>query len=550
MKNKIKKLIQEAVAKLYPNHSDIVFSVDYAPFNIDADFASNVAMVVAKKLGKRPMEVAEEIANYLSRPSATLPSQGESDSVDASVAKPGFLNFKIDKEPWIEELGNILEEKEKYGSSDQGRGKKINVEFVSANPTGPLTVGHGRGAVIGLALSNILRSQGYEVIRDYYYNDGGLQMKRLGESVRLRVRQQLKESIGESFENSEPIDIYMGAYINEIAEQFIRQKKLKTSDDATVKEYSDFAAQIIFSGIKDTLHKLGIGFDNYFNELSLFDKEKKGNIWEILEVLKEKGIAYEKEGAVWLKGASEDRVLIRSTGEPTYRLPDIAYHTYKLRLGYERIVNILGADHIAQFPDVKFAVKTLGYDDKKIQVIINQFVTLDSGKKMSTRKANYVTLDELLEEVGPSVTKFFMLMSAPGTHMNFDMDLAKDTSEKNPVYKVQYAHARISSIIRKSGASNTKPKLEILNSREELAVIRELGKYPELVSEIAETYNVHHLPHYLLGLAERFHGFYERVRVISEDEQITIARLSLVKGVQTVLANGLRFMGIKPLKRM
>lgn len=547
MKERIKKNIKKAIEKYYPEHKDIDIRVDYAPANIDADFSSNVSSVLGKRLDKKPMDIAVTLAKELG----------------AIPVAPVFLNFRVEPKAWIKELEKIVKEGDKYGSSKTGKGQKINLESVSANPTGPLTVGHGRGAVIGLVLSNILESQGYKVVRDYYYNDGGLQMKRLGESVQLRVREQLHERLKEP----EPMDIYLGAYIGDIAAQFIRQKKLKTTDDITVEEYSNFAAQIIFSGIKDTLHKLGIAFDNYFNELALFDKDKKSNIWEILEALEEKGAAYKKDGATWLKAEPEDRVLVRSTGEPTYRLPDIAYHVHKLKLGYEKIINILGADHIAQFPDIKLAVKALGYDERKIQVIINQFVTLAGGRKMSTRKAEYVTLDELISEVGPDVTKFFMLMSAPSTHMNFDMDLAKDTSEKNPVFRVQYAHARINSILKKAksgkdlsaGLSFSKAAeagkaassdFEKLVDPLEIGLIRELAKFPELVSDLSHTYVVHQIPHYLLSLADRFHSFYEKVRVIGDDEAQTRARLMLVEGAKQVIGNGLRLMGIEPLEKM
>ncbi|MDP3994005.1 MAG: arginine--tRNA ligase [Candidatus Doudnabacteria bacterium] len=535
MKDSIKNSIKSAIEKLYPGHKDIEFSVDYAPENIHADFASNAALVLAKELGKRPMEIAGEIA------SAFRQAQGLAMTIE--TAPPGFLNFKVEAKQWIAELKKILKEDKKYGSGKIGKGKNINLESVSANPTGPLTVGHGRGAVIGLVLSNIFKTLGYKVVRDYYYNDAGLQMKKLGQSVKLSVKRQLKENTADDF-NQEQIDLYMGAYIGEIAAQFVEQKRPQTADDATVKEYADFAAEIIFGWIKNTLNKLGVGFDNFVRES---DQKTK----EVLEQLEKIGIVYEKDGAKWLKnaGGREDRVLVRKTGEPTYRLPDIAYHLEKVKK-YDKVVTILGADHITQFPDISYAVEKLGGDSGKIWVIINQFVTLGGGKKMSTRKAEYVTLDELIAEVGADVAKFFLAMNSANSHMVFDLDLAKDTSEKNPVYKVQYAHARIESIKARAGLQKGKADMKLLQDREEMKLIRELAKFPEIVGGIADTYNVHHLPHYLLQLAESFHSFYEKVRVVSDDADLTSSRLALVEAAQTVFANGLRLMGIEPMNKM
>ena len=541
MKDIIKNSIESAIEKLYPEQKDIVFSVDYAPASIDADFASNAALALAKKLGKKPMDIAREIASA----AQSLSKGGLAMTIE--TAPPGFLNFAVPPEIWHEELKRILKEQEKYGSSSLGKGKKVNVEFVSANPTGPLTVGHGRGAVIGLVLSNIFKNLGYKVVRDYYYNDAGLQMKKLGQSVKLSVKRLLGENTADEF-NKEQIDLYMGAYIGEIAAQSIEQKNLQTADDTTVEEYADFAAEIILGWIKNTLNKLGVGFDNFVRESNQKTKE-------VLEQLEKIGIVYEKDGAKWLKnaGGREDRVLVRKTGEPTYRLPDIAYHLEKVKK-YDKVVTILGADHITQFPDISYAVEKLGGDSGRIRVIINQFVTLAGGKKMSTRKAEYVTLDELIAEVGAEVgadvAKFFFAINFANSHMVFDLDLAKDTSEKNPVYKVQYAHARIKSIKAKAGLQKGKADLELLNDQGETKLIRELAKFPEIAGGIADTYNVHHMPHYLLQLAENFHSFYEKVRVVSDDADLTSSRLALVEAAQPVFANGLRLMGIKPMNKM
>lgn len=537
MKELIRQSIQRAIRRLYPDHADIVFAVDYAPEEANADIASNAALVLAKKFNKKPLEVADRLRETLSE------VEGK---IEISVASPGFLNFKVaDISYWHGVLAKILEEGNQFGQSDIGKGKKINVESVSANPTGPLTVGHGRGAVIGLIVSNVLKSRGYDVVRDYYYNDAGLQMKRLGESVKIRVQEEL----GEKTEFPEQIDIYMGTYIRGIAVQFIDKNKPQTADDATIEEYSDFAAQIIFSDIKQTLKRLGVTFDN-------FVKESDQDIERILKDLEAAGTVYEKDGAKWLKtGREEDRVLVRSTGEPTYRLADIAYHVNKLKQGYDRIINILGADHIAQFPDIQHAVEAFGYDSSKIEVIINQFVTLAGGKKMSTRKAHYVTLDELMEEVGEAVTLFFLASVAPSTHMTFDLDLAKDTSHKNPVYKIQYAHTRISSIIRKSGfdiSSLTKEDVSRIRGSRGIELVKEAAKYPEILKEISQSYSVHLLPHYLLRVADKLNSFYETKegRVLQKDNYATRASLALVRALMIVLANGLKILGIEAPEEM
>ena len=531
MKQEIRESVKQAITKLYPDAA-VDFSVDYAPENTGADFASNAALVLAKKIGQKPMEIAGEISKAI----------GEIRKIgEIGIAAPGFINFRCSLKYWHTVLAGILKDGQKYGSSKIGKGKKINLESVSANPTGPLTVGHGRGAIIGLVLANVLKSQGYEVIRDYYYNDAGLQMKRLGESVQFCVRKKLDQFIeGREY----PARTYMGAYIEAIAQQFINEKHPNDADDITVEEYTSFAAEKLFSLIKKTLGDLGVSFDNYV-------KESDQNIDKILKLLEKAGIVDDREGAKWLKNrqGSEDKVLIRKTGEPTYRLPDIAYHLDKTKK-YDKVVTVLGADHISQFPDISYAVEKLDGDAGKIHVIINQFVTLDGGKKMSTRKAEYVTLDELIEEVGADVTKFFFSMNSATSHMNFNIDLARDTSEKNPLYKVQYAYARINSILKKQQIKSQKPKLELLNNPDELSLIRELAKFPELEQEITANYNIHQIPHYLLSLAEKFHGFYEKVRVIGEDKHLTSARLALVQGVQTVLANGLRIMGIEPTEKM
>jgi len=555
MKQAIKKAVIEALVKLYPEHKDIDFTVEYAPENTGADFASNVAMILAKKVGKKPGEVAEEIIDELIMPSGGQWSLGQ----NPVVAGPGFINFNASPYVWQNYLKNVLKQGDKYGQSDFGKGKKVNVESVSANPTGPLTVGHGRGAIIGQVLANVLASQGFKVEKDYYYNDAGLQMKKLGESVKLRAG----EILGEQPKFSD--ELYQGEYIRAIAQDYIDQNNLSQTHDDLGK-YAEFASGKIFKEILNTLENLGVDFDNFI-------KETDQDTNSVLAALEKAGVVYEKDGAKWLKleDAPQDRVLVRSTGEPTYRLPDIAYHAKKTQ-SYDKAIDIFGSDHIAQFPDIKYGVEKLGGNSERIEVIINQFVTLKGGpsaplgtsKKMSTRAASYVTLDELVAEVGVDVAKFFFALSAAKTHMKFDLDLARDTSDKNPLYKIQYAHARIQSILEKAkekgvileGAQATdriskdKDSIASLQNDIELSLIREVSKFPELLLEISETYAIHLISHYLLGLADQFNSFYEKIRIISDDDEQTQARVGLITGVQTVLANGLELLGIKPLKKM
>ncbi|MFQ6618749.1 MAG: arginine--tRNA ligase, partial [Fidelibacterota bacterium] len=420
------------------------------------------------------------------------------------------------------------------------------VEFVSANPTGPLSVGHGRQAVLGDTIANILQWNGYDVTREYYFNNAGRQMRLLGLSVKIRYLQLLGEDI------PFPEEGYQGEYIIDIAKKiFIKygDTKIAESEEGFFKE---FAEKEVFEDIKSTLSKLGVKFDVFYNEHSLYES---GKLQEVVDDLRKKGLIYEKDGAIWFKtsrfGGDKDRVIIKSSGEPTYRLPDIAYHREKFRRGFQYIVDIFGADHHATYPDVLAGLRALGYNSENVKVLIHQFVTLTrNGKqvKMSTRKANFVTLDELLGEVGNDVVRYFFLMRNMNSHLNFDLSVAKKESEENPVYYLQYAHARICNILKYAREKSIKKEREIdfslLSSREEVDLMKVLAGFPDTVFLILESLEPQHLTTYLQELATIFHKFYTEHRVVSRDRKLTAARLALVKGTKTVLANGLKLLGI------
>lgn len=506
------------------------------------DFATNYPFLLAKELRKSPKEIANQIVQNLKDPQNALEK--------VEVAGNGFINFKFKKEFIAKSLKQVFNQSTNYGKSNKYFGKKAQVEFVSANPTGPLTVGHGRNAVFGDTIANLLSAVGYQVEREYYFNNAGRQMRVLADSVRLRYLELLGERI------EFPEDYYQGEYIIDIAKKIYDKKKdsLKNSDDLSY--FKEVAEKEIFEDINKTLKRLGIHFDNYFNENSLYET---GKIEEVINAFKEKGYCYEKDGALWLAltklGMEQDKVIVKSTGEPTYRLPDIAYHIEKFKRTYDLMVDIFGSDHMATYPDVLAGLKILGYDTSKVKVLIHQFVTIvKDGEvvKMSTRKANFVTLDELIDEVGPDVVRYFFLMRSISSHLNFDLGLAKKQTDENPVFYLQYAHARICGILRLANEEGKSPgdKFELLNSDEEIDLIKHILNFPETVLKSAENFDQLILISYLHELAELFHKFYHEHRVLGKEEELTAARLSLCKATQIVLQNGLSILGITAPERM
>lgn len=544
MQNKLETLLKNALAAL---------SIDAAvPVIIERSrrpdhghFTSNIALALAKSLKRAPIAIAEDIVNN----TGPLPAIIEK----IEVAKPGFINFFIAPQAFQAVVTDILNKRQDFGRSDLGKGAKALVEFVSANPTGPLTVGHGRQAVLGDSVARILEWNGYDVDREYYYNDAGRQMRILGESTYIRYRQLL------GYEDQLTDEHYQGAYIKDIARKIMEQYGDQYNDKPDHDIFRKSAEEAVFADIRKTLEELGIVFDSFYNEKSLYDD---GLIDDVLKRFKESGATYEKDGAIWFRagdyGAADDRVLWKSVvDEATYRLPDIAYHETKIKRGYELIVDIFGADHHATYPDVLAGLRALGYDTDRIHVLIHQFVTLTRGGekvKMSTRKANYVTLSELIEEVGKDVVRYFFIMRGMKSHLNFDLALAKTEGDENPVFYLQYAHARICSILRnaqvKGYTEDERGDLNLLKEEETLSLLNALGEFAETCELCGKTMEPQTLTTYLQKLAATFHKFYTVHRVITKNRELSLARLDLVRAVKIVMANGLNLLGISAPERM
>lgn len=541
MKEYLYQIFNELESKLdFVKAEDVVISIPKQKEH--GDFSTNYPFLLSKQLKKSPREIGEIIIQNINDHDNALEK--------IEVAGNGFINFKFKKEFIAKSLKQVFNQSTNYGKSKKYTGKKAQVEFVSANPTGPLTVGHGRNAVFGDTIANLLSAVGYKVEREYYFNNAGRQMRVLADSVRLRYLELLGEKI------DFPEDYYQGEYIIDIAKKIYDLKKdsLKNTDDLSY--FKEIAEKEIFNDINKTLKRLGILFDNYFNENSLYET---GKIEEVINAFKERDFCYEKDGALWLAltklGMEQDKVIVKSTGEPTYRLPDIAYHIEKFKRQYDLMVDIFGSDHMATYPDVLAGLKILGYDTSKVKVLIHQFVTIvKDGEvvKMSTRKANFVTLDELIDEVGPDVVRYFFLMRSISSHLNFDLGLAKKQTDENPVFYLQYAHARICGILRLANeeGKTQNDKFELLNTEEEIDLIKHILNFPEIVLKSAESFDQLILITYLHELAELFHRFYHEHRVLGQEDNLTSARLSLCKATQIVLQNGLSILGITAPERM
>lgn len=507
------------------------------------DAATNIAMLLAKPLRKNPRQIAEELVSDLKLDKNKIKS--------VEIAGPGFINFRYAEDYLYDQLHHVLIEGTEFGKSDSNRDVNCLIEFVSANPTGPLTVGHGRNAVLGDTVARLLEWTGASVQREYYFNNAGRQMRMLGLSVMSRYHEKL---------NSDypfPEDGYEGEYIRDIANSMVEEHSDSLLNESDEKLFKEKAEQVIFADIQQTLKRMNIVMDSFFNEKTLYED---GSIENVISTLREKELAYDKDGAVWFRttqfGKDQDTVLVKSSGEPTYRLPDIAYHTKKLDRGFNLCLDVFGADHIDTYPDVLSGIEVMGYDKEKVEVLVYQFVTLvKDGKpyKMSTRKANFVTLDELMDEVGEDVTRFFFLMRSPNTHLEFDVNQAKEAGEKNPVFYLQYAHARIQSILRKIdeiAPISDLPDLSILSHDSEVTLIKKLLIFPDSVALAAQHREPHKLITYLNELASGFTSFYHDCRIIGEEEELMQARALLAKATARVLANGLAILGIQAPERM
>ena len=508
------------------------------------DLATTVAMALARAERTSPRALAEAIVRHIEDADGVLEA--------TEIAGPGYINFRFSRRFWEQALAEI--ERADYGPAPFGEGRSVMVEFVSANPTGPLTIGHGRNAVLGDAMARLLEATGHRVTREYYFNNAGRQMRILGDSVRARYL----ELIGAPAVF--PEGGYQGEYITLIAGTLHGEHGDALRDEAPDGLFKHAAEIAIFDDIRETLGRMGIHFDVYFNEDSLYSG---GQIDAVLRELRAHDLAFDHDGAVWLRGEPlglpKDRVLVKSTGEPAYRLPDIAYHIEKLRRGFDLLVDVLGADHIAEHEEVRAALRGLGHDSERIRAIIYQFVTLTRAGvqvKMSTRRAEYITVDELLDEVGPDVARFFFLTRRADTHLEFDLDLAKRQSADNPVFYVQYAHARVCSLFRQAATADlqrppaAEAHLARLDAAEELAVIKLLAQYTDTVEEAARVLEPHRVIFYLIDLASEFHRFYNRHRIMTDDRELTAARLYLAWAVGKVLRGGLATVGVNAPEQM
>jgi len=542
--------IRSAVADgLLPGAALPLVEVEWTKDPGHGDYASNVAMVLARPTKKNPRDIAGILLNGIDDPRKVLEK--------VEIAGPGFINFFIREGCWFSLLKKVDDEGSRYGSSDLGKGRRIQVEFVSANPTGPLHIGHARGAVVGDVVANILAAVGYDVFREYYINDTGNQMNNLGKSVLLRYRELLGR------EEEFPEGCYKGEYIRDLAGELLKregERYLDMETEEAIPLLTAYAGGVILEGIKEDLRSFGVVFDLYFSERELYREDGVGRL---LGMLQEKGFVYREGEALWFRttafGDEKDRVVIRQNGDPTYFAADIAYHRNKFLRGFDTLIDIWGADHHGYIPRMSAAVQALGYEKDALKVILVQLVNLlRDGKPvaMSTRSGEFDTLREVVDEVGKDAARYNFLMRRSDSHLDFDLELAKRQSSENPVYYVQYAYARICSIIRMAAERGyTAPlygeaKLDLLKATEEIDLIKAITRFPEAVEGAARTLEPHRLTFYLNDLAAIFHSYYNKTKVISDDGALTGARLFLVKSIRTVLENALTMLGVSTPETM
>ena len=547
MKEKIESLLKQTLEDLMqdgviPVCEPDIISVNIPPNKDFGDFASNIAMVMASKAKRPPREIAGAIKERMETHGDIIKK--------VDIAGPGFINFYVKPVMWTGVLNDIFSQREFYGTSTYGAGKKVQVEFVSANPTGPLHIGHGRGAAVGDTLARILAAAGFDVQAEYYINDVGNQMNILGASVFSRYKELLgKETVF-------PSDGYKGEYIAELARALSQthgESLLEEDESAAVQICRQFASSVIFDEIKEDLKSFNVHFDHYFSESSLYEDHK---VEDTLGYFKEKGFSYEEDGALWFKtsdfGDEKDRVLRKQDGSLTYFAPDIAYHKDKLERGFKQIIDIWGADHHGYVPRMKAAIEALGAEPDCFHALLIQLVSLvRQGKPvyMSTRAGEFVTLKEVIDEVGKDVARYFFLMRRCDSQLVFDLDLAKKKSDENPVYYIQYAHARICSILANAAEQGMEPDIDsadlsLLAGGEDLELIKVIAAYPDMIAGCAADLEPHRIAFYLLELATAFHRFYNKSRVISDDGRLTLARLVLINAAKQVLANALALLGI------
>jgi arginyl-tRNA synthetase len=546
----LEQALQEAQAgELLPRGTPVDVTVEHPQSPEHGDFATNLPLKLARSLRMNPLEIAQRLAPLV-RPAEAI------ERVWAEA--PGFINFSLRPDWLAARVESILQEGDAYGNVDLGKGEQVQVEFVSVNPTGPIHVGHARGAVLGDALADILSAAGYRVTREYYFNDAGTQMETFYSSLYARYQQTLGGSV------EMPQGGYMGGYMTEVAQAIAAEEGerfLSMSTQQATEELGKIGLEKMLKGIQDDMERLRVHFDVWFKEHTLYDE---GQYEKAMAALREGNHVMVREGATWFVstalGEDKDNVLVRSSGAPTYFATDVAYHYNKfLERGFSKVIDVWGADHQGHISRMKAALGALGVDPNRLAVIVHQMITLKRGSQVvraSKRTGDVITLQELLEEVGPDACRYFFLARSPESQMEFDLELAKRESSENPVYYIQYAHARIASILRLAQEREidySDGDVTLLTHSAELGLIRKMVLLPELMESMAITLEPHHLPHYAQDLATAFHWFYQQCRVVSstpEEEALTRARLKLVKASAIVLGRCLHLMGMEAPEQM
>lgn len=548
VRNQIAQGIQQAKTNGCFDYTDMpAFVVEVPKDKNHGDFATNAAMMLTKQAKMKPRDIAQAIVDNLSKESNLIEK--------VEIAGPGFINFYLSQN-WVYDILPVVEAQDTtYGSVNIGRGEKVQIEFVSANPTGLLHMGNARGGALGDSLANLLKMAGYDVTKEFYINDAGNQIVNLGLSLEARYRQELGD-VDYPF----PEKGYHGKDIIDTARRIIAEvgdSYLALPEEERQQKMIATALEEKLSAIRNGLHEFGVDYDVWFSETTLHES---GAIQEVVQLLTEKGMTYEKDGALWLKttafGDEKDEVLIRSNGIPTYYAADIAYHKNKFDRGFKRVINIWGADHHGHVARMKGAMDALGYDSSNLTIILIQLVRLyQNGEvvRMSKRTGQYVTLQELIEDVGKDAARYFFIMRNPDSHLDFDLDLAKQQSSDNPVYYVQYAHARINSILTATGQPTPKTAdcdLTLLKETAELELIRKIADLPNEIAYAAEELAPYRLARYATDLATMFHSFYNSCRVLTDDEALKNARLVLVNAARITLRNVLTLLGVSAPERM
>ena len=547
IKRVIRSKVKEVLESLYPEHKDTPFEVEVPKNEAFGDYSTNVALVLKGKVGKNPREIAQNFVNRLSK---------EYYFNKLEIAGPGFINFWIAEDFYRKNLRNLLKKGDEFFKLDLGKGQRVLLEFVSANPTGPLHIGHGRGAAYGDSIARILAQGGFSVVKEYYINDQGTQMNTLGKSVYLRA----KELTGEKIEF--PEDGYQGAYIYDIAKLALEKypNLLSLSEDEAIALCRDLAIEVILEDIRRDLETFRVSFDSWYSERTLFER---GIVTRVLKLLEERGLTYEKDSALWFRakdfGDEKDRVLRKSTGDYTYFASDIAYHYEKFfERGFDLCINLWGADHHGYVPRLKAAMKALGVPEEKLRIILIQMVNLLEGKElksMSTRRGEFVELKELISEVGTDAVRFIFLSRSSDSPLDFDVELTKKQSQENPVYYVQYAHARICSVFAKAEEKGIKPNileanLALLQEKEELKLLKLIDHFDDVLESSILQLAPYKITYYLMDLASAFHDYYTKYRIIQDDEDLTQARLALCEGLRRVLKQGLDLLGVSAPEKM